>query len=84
MKTLYDTCSDNCCAYCKYHRCGVTVRQLRLKECPRKQCRHLQINTEHQYWQQREIKKEKKNRKKRLLEQYANSFGRNEREIPST
>lgn len=63
MKTLYDTCSDNCCAYCKYHRCGVTVRQLRLKECLRKQCRHLQINAEHQYWQQREIKKEKRNKK---------------------
>ena len=57
-KTLYNCYSDNCCAYCKYHNCNVTVRQLKQKECLKKQCRHLLKNEDHEYWKQRERTKQ--------------------------
>ena len=37
MKTcLFNTQSDNCCAYCKKHRCSLTVKQMRGRECLKK------------------------------------------------
>ena len=41
QKTLYNGCSDNCCAWCSLHRCSMTFRQVRAKDCLNKQCRHL-------------------------------------------
>ena len=52
-KTWYHCYSDNCCAYCKYHNCGMTAKQMRKKECLKKQCWHLIKNEDHPYWNQR-------------------------------
>ena len=65
-KTLYNGYSNNCCAYCKLHRCGMTVKQMKKKECLKKQCRHLLKNEEHPIWIQRlrikELRKMRKNK----------------------
>ena len=45
--------------YCHYHRCYVTVTQLRQKECLKKQCNALE-RKEHEFWRQRELKKMRK------------------------
>jgi len=57
-KVLYDTYSEHPCGYCQYHKCGITVKQLRKKECLKKQCAHLIKNEEHDIWRQIERKKE--------------------------
>ena len=70
-QTLYNGCSDNCCAYCKLHHCSMTVKQMRMKECLQKQCWHLDKNEDHPYWRQRAVVKEKrKARKNRINQQY--------------
>lgn len=53
-KTLYNCYSDNCCAYCKLHGCYMTVKQMKKKECLKKQCYYLQKIEEHDIWRQRE------------------------------
>ena len=63
-KTLYDSYSDNCCAYCKYHGCFMTAKQMTKKECLKKQCRHLQKNEDHDIWKQRARMKEKRQKRK--------------------
>lgn len=65
MKTcLFNTYSDNVAGYCKLHHCSMTVKQMRGKECLAKQCWHLVKNEEHQYWRQRELKKQKRKARK--------------------
>ena len=61
---LFNTCSDNVAGYCKLHRCSMTVKQIRAKECLAKQCWHLQKNTEHDWWRQREAMKQRRKAKK--------------------
>lgn len=70
-QTLYNGCSDNCCAYCKFHHCSMTVKQMKLKECLQKQCRHFVRNVDHQYWRQRNVAKQKRKARKERLNQYA-------------
>lgn len=53
-RTLYGGVSQNCCGYCRLHGCGVTVKQLRKKECLQKQCFHLRRYAEHDFWRERE------------------------------
>lgn len=36
MLCMYGTESDNVCAYCRRHQKGMTVRQVRKKECLKK------------------------------------------------
>ncbi len=67
QKTLYNGYSDNCCAYCKLHQCGITVKQMRKKECLNKQCYHLVKNEEHQIWSQRARTKERRKERKMAL-----------------
>ena len=69
-RTLYNGNSSNCCAYCNLHHCGVTAKQMRNKECLKKQCWHLVKNEEHPYWRQREVMKEKRNARKHSVNQY--------------
>lgn len=57
-KILYNCYSDNCCAYCKLHGCYMTVKQMKKKECLKKQRYHLQKNEQHAVWKQRERMKE--------------------------
>ena len=67
QKTLYGCISDNCCAYCRLHHCAITVKQMKKKECLKKQCFHLRKNLDHPIWEQRERIKEKKREKKRAM-----------------
>ena len=55
---LSNTCSNNVAAYCKYHKCGLTVKQIKVKNCLGKQCWYLQKNESHEWWKQREITKQ--------------------------
>ena len=71
---LYNTYSDNVVGYCKYHKCHLTARQLKCKDCLGKQCLHLEKNETHQYWHQREVLKQKKKNKKKDFENYVNNI----------
>lgn len=67
MECLYGTHSENICAMCKLHNTGITVKQMKHKQCLAKQCRHLEKIESHEYWAQRERTKEKrKNRKEKI------------------
>jgi hypothetical protein len=46
----------NCVAYCRYHHCHLTEKQLKTKGCLGKRCRLLD-KLEHQFWRDREEKK---------------------------
>ena len=64
---LYNTPSNNVAAWCTHHKCGITVKQMRSKECLKKQCHYLKKNENHEYWQQRERLKQKKKAKRAQL-----------------
>lgn len=65
---LFNTQSDNIAAYCRYHKCGMTVKQIRCKNCLGKNCWYLVKNEEHSWWKQREtMRKKRQDRKKRLM-----------------
>lgn len=65
MKTcLFNTCSDNVAGYCKLHHCSLTVKQIKAKECLKKQCWHLQKNEAHDWWRQRDVMKQKRKAKR--------------------
>lgn len=64
---LFNTCSDNVAAYCRYHHCGMTVKQMRCKNCLQKQCNHLVKNEDHNWWKQREATKQKRKARKDAL-----------------
>ena len=63
MEVLYGTCSENCAGYCKLHSVGLTVKQIRTKECLGKNCWHLE-KMNHEWWQQRERMKDKRKARK--------------------
>jgi hypothetical protein len=67
---LFNSESNNCCGYCKYHNAFMTVKQMRCKNCLQKECRHLVKNEEHQYWRQRELTKQKRKNRKQMLNNY--------------
>lgn len=69
-QVLYNSYSNNCCAYCKLHQCSMTAKQMKAKECLKKQCWHLVKNENHQYWRQRESVKQKRKERKKELDQY--------------
>ena len=67
MTTLFHCESENCCAVCRLHQCGLTVKQMRRQECLNKRCRHLEKIEEHQIWRQRErVKQARKARKQEM------------------
>ena len=67
---LFGTSSNNVAAYCLYHHCGITVKQMRCKNCLQKECRHLVKNEDHQYWRQRELTKQKRKNRKQMIDNY--------------
>lgn len=67
---LFNTYSDNTVGYCRHHRCSMTVKQMRCKNCLQKQCRHLVKNENHQYWRQRDIVKQKRKNRKQLINKF--------------
>ena len=73
VKGLYhnELISSHACGFCKHHNCHLTVKQMKCKNCLQKHCRHLVKNTNHQYWRQREIVKQKRKNRKQLIENRA-------------
>jgi hypothetical protein len=65
---LFGTHSDNIAGYCKLHRCGMTVKQIKGRECLKKQCWHLEKNESHQWWRQRDLTKQKREARKHMFE----------------
>ena len=61
---MFNTKSNNVAAYCKHHNCGMTVKQIRCKNCLQKQCWHLERNYDHKWWAQRAEKKEMRKARK--------------------
>lgn len=40
----------NPCAYCRLHRSGMTVKQMKNRKCLEKNCRHFRKIKTHGYW----------------------------------
>ena len=70
---LFHTFSDNWCAYCKFHSAGITVKQMRAKQCLKKQCNSLVRNQTHPYWKQRDAMKQKRKDRKQFINEYVKS-----------
>ncbi|MBR3646374.1 MAG: hypothetical protein IKN54_08135 [Lachnospiraceae bacterium] len=62
VKVLYgsETYYKNCPAFCRLHHCHLTKKQLKKKGCLGKQCRKLDKIKTHNYWEERQLKKELK------------------------
>jgi hypothetical protein len=71
---LFNTNSNNVAAYCRYHHCGMTVKQMRCKDCLKKQCHYIVKNENHQYWKQREATKQKRKDRKQMINEYVSQF----------
>ena len=71
---LFNTSSNNVVGYCRYHKCSMTVKQMRCKECLKKQCNYMIKNEEHQYWKQREVMKKKRKDRKTMINEYVRQF----------
>ena len=55
---------SNCVAYCKKHRCYLTIIHLKNMSCLQKQCKYLVKEDNHKFWIERaERKKRKKDNK---------------------
>lgn len=67
---LFNTFSDNCCAFCLHHHCSMTVKQMRAKGCLQKECWHLVKNEDHEYWRQRERTKQKRKARKQAIDEF--------------
>lgn len=68
---LFNGHSDNVAAYCRHHSCGLTVKQIKHKNCLGKECWYLVKNEDHDWWRQREQTKQKRKERKATLSQYA-------------
>ena len=69
-KCLFNTYSDNCCAFCHYHNCAITPHQMGAKKCLQKQCRDFEKNLKHPIWAHRDRMKQKKKQKKQRIDNY--------------
>lgn len=67
---LFNSESNNCCAYCRHHGCNMTAKQMKAKNCLGKQCWHLVKNEEHPYWTQRAVMKQKRKDRKQMINDY--------------
>lgn len=76
-KTLYGCRSANTCAYCWKHYRALTPKQLKRKECLRKQCAALE-RFEHPYWELRDKKKVLRAARKERLESAWSEVSRNQ------
>ena len=64
---LFDgSVSGNSCAYCWKHHKGMTPKQLKSRQCLKRQCGALQT-MEHPYWEQREKTKAVRRARKECL-----------------
>ena len=76
QECLFNTYSNNCCAYCRHHKCSMTVKQMKAKGCLQKQCWYLVKNEYHPYWRQREATKQKRKDRKKMLDMYVENIQR--------
>ena len=74
MECLFNTQSNNIAAYCKHHAVGMTVKQMRCKNCLGKQCHYLVKNETHDYWRQRERVKQYRHARKQAINEYVAQF----------
>ena len=74
MECLFHTNSNNIVAYCKYHRCGMTVKQMKCKNCLGKQCNHFIKNENHDYWRQKAQIKQYRRARKQAINKYVESL----------
>lgn len=76
MECLYNTHSDNVVAYCHnpQHPYGMTVKQMKCKNCLGKQCHYLVKNEKHDHWRQRDVMKQKRKDRKKAINDYVNQF----------
>ena len=70
---LFNSISNNVVAFCKYHNCSMTVKQMKCKNCLQKECRHIMKNEDHMYWKQREAIKQKRKNRKQMIDSYINA-----------
>lgn len=69
-RTFYGSTSSNTLAFCHKHKLSLTPKQLKQKQCMRKQCNALQ-KFEHAYWDKQDEKKQmRKERKQKQEEKY--------------
>lgn len=71
---LFNSQSNNCCAYCRLHHCSMTVKQMKAKNCLQKQCWHLVKNEQHAYWKQRAATKQKRKDRKQMMNMYVENI----------
>ncbi len=62
--TLYGTRTNDAVAYCYYHRCALTLKQMKKKGCLAKQCDRMKRYEDHPYWAKREEARASKKAKK--------------------
>lgn len=74
MECLFHSNSNNVVAYCKYHKAGMTVKQMRCKNCLGKQCHYLRKNENHDFWRQQEVKKQRRKERKQAIKEYVAQF----------
>lgn len=58
--------------YCYYHKAALTVNTMKCHECLKKQCDSLKKYEDHDYWRQREQKKELKKAHRQNISNYYN------------
>ena len=61
-------------AYCRHHKKGLSVRQMKKKGCLSKRCRHLSRNA-HPFWVQRASKKQMARERREELARMADGAG---------
>lgn len=65
--TLNNTVARSPCAYCKKKCVSLTAKQVKSKECLKKNCWYL-VKYDHEFWRQRERLKAKKKANKHIME----------------
>ena len=73
-KCLFNTYSDNIVGHCDFHRCDMTTKQMKCKNCLGKNCRHFQKNDAHPYWIEREVMKNRRKKRKQKINDYVEQF----------
>lgn len=68
IKSLYSGTPKNPPAYCKHHRCYITVAEMKRHECLQKQCSCMIRFEQHPYWKQREVMKQKRKSRKEAID----------------
>ena len=68
LQSLYNTqiSEKRVVGFCRRHQCYLSSKQLKRKECLKKQCTHLD-KREHDFWRQRELTKERRQKRKIIM-----------------